>query len=144
MNTPIETEDYPVLYVLMRSDLPDYQPGKAMAQANHAGTQFMDEAVPLLQKSGPNAEFTDRFHQWTAEGDGFGTCVVLSATYPQVLARVAVALEMGFLSGVVLDPSYPIGDGHRTQHLPVQTCGWIFADSKQKGMPLLHDLRLFS
>ena len=36
----------PVLYILMRTDLNSMNPGKAMAQASHAGSAFANNAEP--------------------------------------------------------------------------------------------------
>ena len=40
----IETEVFPVLYILMRNDMKSMNPGKAMAQASHASNAFVNTA----------------------------------------------------------------------------------------------------
>ncbi len=112
---------YPALYVLMRTDLPDYVPGKAMAQANHAGTQFLHEA---FQTHG--TELPNDIKDWLDMGNGFGTCIVLGATYPEIRSCLTSALSFGIMHGMVFDPTYPIKDGDRTALTSIETCGWVF------------------
>lgn len=120
-----------ILYVLMRTDVPDYKPGKAMAQANHAGTQFLKYAGRRDDHS-----FRVHFNEWYDAADGFGICIVLACTYPQLLSRVEIAHNLGLVAGITHDPSYPIRDGHRIQHLPVDTCGFVFGRKSRCGLAL--------
>lgn len=115
------TDDPMILYVLMRSDVPDYQPGKAMAQANHAGTQFMKRAAQLTDHS-----FRVHFDEWFNAADGFGICIVLTCTSLQMKTRVAIAHHLGLVAYIVHDPSYPIRNGHEIIKAPVDTCGFVF------------------
>lgn len=137
-----EQDDKPILYVLMRNDLPDYQAGKCMAQANHAGTQFTIAMGYALgqPESCPNLE--KQFQRWANEAEWFGTCIVLGATYKEMETRLAYAGKLGHLFDIVLDETYPVRDGHEVQTLPVETCGWIFC-TKSEGDLLLGDLKLF-
>lgn len=105
--------EYPVLYILMRTDLPSMNPGKAMAQASHASNAFvfaMKEAredglhtfEPSLEPMGP------LFDAWQAEThQGFGTVLVLGVTEEQMQTAVDLAKRLGFASDTVLDPTYP-------------------------------------
>lgn len=136
-----DDNDGPILYVLMRSDAPDFMPGKAMAQANHAGTQFITEAGKFFGAGGTDNLTATYFRDWITEGDGFGTCVVLSVLYPQLISRLALAEAMGQFCGVVTDETYPVRDGHRMQTLEIDTCGWIFG-LKSELAPLLSELRM--
>ena len=54
------------LYVVVRNDLDSLNAGKAMAQTNHAGTQFLSQfkTYPKVVK------------EWLNEGKGFGTVIV--------------------------------------------------------------------
>lgn len=141
MNEP--ATDPMILYVLMRTDLPDYVPGKSMAQANHAGTQFMQEVGACVIVQGRDIPLVERFTEWADEAGGFGTCIVLGVTYPQLITRIALCDALGHLNGIVFDPTYPLRDGHQMQTLPVNTCGWVFG-RKSELDPALGDLRLFA
>lgn len=121
----MEDDNKPILYVLMRTDLPDYQPGKSMAQANHAGTAFVNDAG-LLFSGLPKHFLIPAFRTWINEGNGFGTCIVLGCTYAEMRYAVEMAELVDLLAGIVHDPTYPIRDGHMTQTLPVDTCAYIF------------------
>lgn len=124
-------EDILILYVLMRRDVPDFLSGKAMAQANHAGTMFMRDVArrdrETYRSAGPEFEdFFKDFDEWLTAGDGFGTCVVLSVASYEMRVSLAQAHLAGIQCGVVHDPSYPIRDGDQVQHLPVDTCAYLF------------------
>ena len=130
----------PVLYVLMRTDLPDYVPGKSMAQSNHAGTKF---CIDVGRKAPDNQILTHLFKEWTDQsGDGFGTCVVLGVTRKQMHYVLCLADIIGLWAGMVHDPSYPIVDGDLVNHMPVDTCGYVFG-RKHECARILRDLSLF-
>jgi len=107
------TETLPVLYILMRTDLPSMNPGKAMAQASHASNAFvfeMEEAMadglhtfePSLEPLGP------LFDAWkNTTRQGFGTVLVLGTTESQMGSVVDLAKDLGFASNTVNDPTYP-------------------------------------
>lgn len=123
-DTMIE-EDPMVCYVLMRTDLPDYLSGKSMAQSHHAGTHFMDAMRRLTVAQ---ARWTVPFEEWLAQGRGFGTTIVLGVTHREL--RELVMADHGeedrIVYGVVHDPSYPVRDGDLINHMPVNTCGYVF------------------
>lgn len=128
-----------ILYVLMRTDVPDFQPGKAMAQSNHAGTLFARNCSlldPIRHRSN-----LVHVHDWFDEGGGFGTCVVLEVTRRQMFEKMRQANLGGLLHGVVHDPSYPIRDGDTIQHLPVDTCAYVFG-RKDRCEPVTGSLKL--
>ena len=129
--TDVIDPDPMVLYVLMRNDVPDYKPGKAMAQANHAGTQFIKYANRLTDHS-----FRVHFDEWNEAADGFGICIVLTCTYRELISRTEIARNLGLVAAIVHDPSYPVRDGHRMQHLPVDTCGFVFGRKSRCSLPL--------
>lgn len=126
-----------VLYVLMRTDLLDFSPGKGMAQANHAGTQFIKRAALLTDHS-----FRCHFEEWFDAADGFGICVVLGVTRRQLFERIETAHGLGLCASIVHDPSYPMRDGDLIQHLPVDTCGFVFG-RKSRCQLALGGLSLF-
>lgn len=129
----------PTHFVLMRTDLPDYQPGKSMAQANHAGTAMVVDAI---MKDHPHRK---QFLTWLAEGGGgFGTCIVKGVTHREMRAALATAHHLGLISGPVVDPEYPIRDGDRVTFARVTTCGYVFGprarcDLAVGDLPLFRD-----
>ncbi len=118
----------PVLYILMRTDLDSMNPGKAMAQASHAGSTFVHNAEP-----GYNVD-EELFNAWQKEtSQGFGTVLVLGVTEVQMRTAVAVAESFGvdkFPCEIIHDPTYPLQDGDTTHFIPVDTCGYIFGDKE--------------
>tara|TARA_B100000003_G_scaffold206989_1_gene223568 strand:+ start:836 stop:1243 length:408 start_codon:yes stop_codon:yes gene_type:complete len=118
----------PVLYILMRTDLASMNPGKAMAQASHAGSTFVRNAEP-----GYNVD-EELFNAWQNEtSQGFGTVLVLGVTEVQMRTAVAVAESFGvdkFPCEIIHDPTYPLQDGDTTHFIPVDTCGYIFGDKE--------------
>ncbi len=130
-----------ILYVLMRTDLPDYKSGKSMAQANHAGTLFSRNCAKLDPTK--HRSNLGHVHEWFEEGQGFGICVVLAVTRRQMFEKMQLAHLGGLLHDVVHDPSYPVRDGDIMQHLPVDTCAYIFG-RKSRCEPITGALRLFA
>ena len=118
----------PVLYILMRTDLDSMNPGKAMAQASHAGSTFVHNAEP-----GYNVD-EELFNAWQKETpQGFGTVLVLGVTEVQMRTAVEVAESFGvdkFPCEIIHDPTYPLQDGDTTHFIPVDTCGYIFGDKE--------------
>lgn len=111
----------PTHFVLMRTDLPDYLPGKSMAQANHAGTLMYTD---VLLKDHP---YRTQFLQWLEEGGGgFGTCIVKGVTHRQLRDHISLAHHLGLIAGPVVDPEYPIRDGDMVTYARVTTCGYVF------------------
>jgi len=150
-------EEFPVLYILMRTDLPSMNPGKAMAQASHASNAFvhmMDtgDKEYLGEKLSKSDEL---FNKWTNEtSQGFGTVLVLGVTEAQMRTANLVADKLGFVADIVTDPTYPafldkeavniddvrwtspcIPAGDKTVTFRMEdTCGFIFGD---KNDPML-------
>jgi peptidyl-tRNA hydrolase len=87
----------PILYILMRNDLPSMNAGKAMAQASHASNAFWHE---YSQRKEVKA--------WAkSTKQGFGTVLVLSASYLGIIDAIGAARKAGLAASVVDDPSYP-------------------------------------
>ncbi len=126
-----QVEDPLFHYVLMRQDVPDYLSGKAMAQANHAGTKMVMDAL-----SSGDYDLVELVNQWGAEGGGFGTCIVLGVTAPEMRQAVTLGKLMGLHAGIVHDPSYPLRDGEKIQTIPLDTCGFLFG-SKSDCAPIV-------
>ena len=125
----------PVLYILMRTDLNSMNPGKAMAQASHAGSVFVSNAEP-----GYNVD-EELFNAWQeSTTQGFGTVLVLGVNEAQMRTAVEVAESFGvdkFPCDIIHDPTYPLQDGDTTHFIPVDTCGYIFGD---KDDPVLQSI----
>ncbi len=119
-------------YVLMRTDVPDPLNGKMAAQSHHAGTKMVMQAY-----QSKNFEMIERLEEWADDTqDGFGTCIVLGVTAPEMYQATSLATLMGLDTGIVLDPTYPIRDGRDIQTLPIKTCAYVFG-RKSKCFPIL-------
>lgn len=109
------------LYILMRTDLASLNPGKAMAQANHAygALKYVIRKAPKVHK---------HYLQWMGKTEQeYGTTIVLGGNKGEIEA--ALALVKGYntlVSGWVHDPTYPILDGEVTHLLPMDTCAFVF------------------
>ena len=147
------TEAFPVLYILMRTDLASMNAGKGMAQASHASNAFVFaelkkmlsspwKSVKDFYKVFIKGEMKDAslFIQWVhSTTQGFGTVLVLGVNEIEMRTAVDVAASLGNVrepgvSGIVHDPTYPLVDGDFCHFLPLDTCGYIFGD---KNDPML-------
>ena len=97
------------MVVIMRSDLIDLNPGKAVAQGTHAANMCIGQAYERFSRVSVNGEelgnLADEWEEQTP--DSFGICVVLSGTYNQIDDVCDRAFEKGIHQGTVIDPSYP-------------------------------------
>ena len=119
-------EQFPVLYVLMRTDLASMNAGKGMAQSHHCGSAF---AKHMEKNKDP------LYEKWFSETpQGFGTVLVLAVNEQQMRQAAKTAEMLQFVAGVVHDPTYPLRDGDTTHFLPVDTCAYVFGD---KNDPML-------
>jgi len=121
----------PTLYIIMRSDLPDCNPGKGMAAAAHAQADF-NAYINQLGWKQTEAEDADRikalsntledYRNWCNECN-FGRTIVLSAD-KDTLNNISI---YGNHSGKTLDPTYPwknfYGELQITKEI---TCAWAF------------------
>ena len=85
-----------VLYILMRTDLPSMNAGKAMAQASHASNQFIHHHRRSLSTEG-----------WAEKSTGFGTVLVLGATYSELNSIITNTQNDQVVSDRVVDTTYP-------------------------------------
>ncbi len=150
---------YPVLYILMRTDLPSMNTGKGFAQASHAAHAFShDMLVGKFPNSNAIANNDSLFRMWKATTpQGFGTVLVLGVNEREMRSAVEVAQALYIVSGVVHDPTYPVrippelgmalvdvdvehdsdvtvGDGFGYATIPLDTCAYVFG---LKGDPML-------
>lgn len=114
------------LYILMRTDMASLNPGKAVAQGSHAANLF-ERDVRELRKDFPHAPNVMAYDAWAADR-GFGTAITLSVNGVQLTSLIEQAKEMGCISGVCTDPTYPLRDGDVTHLLRLDTCGYIFGN----------------
>lgn len=146
-------EAYPVLYILMRSDLNSLNAGKAMAQAGHAANAMVHE----IRRSGavPSKYITNLLNKWEGSTtQGFGTCLVLDCHNQQIMVEVLRALRSvvesrgakhgEVVSGILNDPTYPVRDGDVTHFISVNTCAYAFFDKNDEALQhQLSDLDLY-
>ena len=113
------TEQFPVLYILARTDLPSMNAGKLAAQASHASNAFINEVINMetdltddQYHTDPRVDMIDEqvklARKWQAETpQAFGTVLVLAVTEDQMRAAVQVAQAVGLIADTVNDPTYP-------------------------------------
>jgi hypothetical protein len=107
----------PRLYIIMREDLWDMNPGKGMAQAAHAQADF-DSYV----NGRPEAEFYSAVQAWK-EDRSFGTTLVLSAT----LKEMDDICDNVMFRAMTTDPTYPYRNWYGKVFVREEiTCMWAF------------------
>ena len=100
----MEDFDKGILYIIMRTDLPSLNPGKAMAQASHASSMLVSN------KDNYDKNMRKLIDNWINEGNGFGTTVVMETPHPLDITQ---AISRAMLSGIkmisdsVVDDTYP-------------------------------------
>lgn len=130
-------KNQPVLYILMRTDMASMNPGKAMAQANHAYG-----ALKKALRTYPARSPVDLYMEWQKQTDqDFGTTITLGGTESDI--ENAVTFSQNFLSpnvaaGWVHDPTYPLIDGDTLHLIPVRTCAFIFGKKEDCSGVLAH------
>lgn len=139
---------YPVLYILMRSDMASMNPGKGMAQATHAANQFTFEMEQHLDDSRRSLESlfapqsAEDYDSWR-EDRGFGTVIVLDCHNENNLCHaISKSISEGYAAGITHDPSYPVRDGEVIHLVPVNTCGYVFVPNKDDPPSSLRDFNL--
>lgn len=116
----------PTLYIVMRKDLYDNNPGKMMAQAAHAQAEFDNYSEDTYTEH----DFRSAHLEW-CESRNFGTTVVLSATLAEI-QWINSNVEHG---GLVEDPTYPFRDYYGNVHTNSEiTCSWVFAVDQEDSL----------
>ena len=129
-------ESFPVLYILMRTDLDSMNSGKGMAQASHASNAFVKAMQPDMTKAVIKVDHL--FNKWEDEtSQGFGTVLVLGVNELEMRTAVTMTSRLGFAADVIHDPTYPVRDGEICHTLPLDTCAYVFGD---KNDPVLSAL----
>jgi len=119
----------PTLYIIMRRDIPDMNPGKAMAQASHATSDFHRyESVWGIPT----------YDEWTEERS-FGRVILLSAD----LDVLKSLIDTHSISGITMDPTYPWRNYYYDTMLTKEyTCAWVYVDDKNPASEELMSLNL--
>ena len=126
-----------VLYILMRTDLDSMNPGKAMAQANHAYGALKYAIRSKLHRQSAYVEWMDQTPQ------EFGTTIVLGGTKAEIdFALRLCKTDRNLIHGWVHDPTYPVQDGDVTHLIPLDTCAFIFG-SKHDCRTIVASMRLY-
>lgn len=107
----MNNEEY-VLYILMRTDLPSMNAGKAMAQASHASNKFVfDIKNKNVNSLSEQAELLyGQAKLWQYQTDqGFGTVLVLGCELNDIENLLALGQMplSNYFCGEVVDPTYP-------------------------------------
>lgn len=149
----------PVLYILMRTDLPSMNAGKAMAQASHASNAFVHRKE---NKGTANETVNKAYDLWKNEtGQGFGTVLVLGCNREELTAIIDNVKGVNDVMGEeVIDPTYPYqvtgeianllnpdmpiykGDGLFVLTRQEITCGYVFGDKEGSAGALVGKLKL--
>lgn len=104
------------LYIVMREDLWDMNPGKGMSQSAHAQAEF-DEYV---ENNYTDDDFRSAHIAW-CEDRNFGVTLVLSAAKTEWM-QISLGVEH---YGYVNDPTYPYRNYYAT-------CMWVFATTEEE------------
>lgn len=102
----VESSDYPVLYVFVRTDLQSMNPGKSQAHSGHAANAFIYTNVIEKMQAGDKIK-PNIWHWMQSTGQGFGTQINLKAPWDEVLRVVAIAQEQNIAADIITDPTYP-------------------------------------
>jgi hypothetical protein len=113
------------LYIVMREDLWDMNPGKAMAQAAHAQALF--DAYDVA-----HAGCLEAYCEWRGDGEnclGFGVTLVLAAPKSEWTDITFGVRHFGY----VTDPTYPYRNHYgKVFTASEDTCMWVFATIEQE------------
>lgn len=116
----------PKLYIIMRRDIQDMNPGKAMAQAAHAQADFL-AWVGSLDPVQHQAVLVDVIN-WR-EDRSFGVTLVMHETEDTIRTIV----DRTDFSGLTFDPTYPwrnfYGEVFTSHEL---TSSWVFVCDSSK------------
>ena len=115
-------DDTLVLYILMRTDLDSLNPGKAMAQANHAFGALKNRIRSNLVRQ------KDYIAWQETTAQDFGTVIVLGGNEGGIQAALddIHRLKLPVVAGWVHDLTYPVRDGEVTHLIPLNTCAFVF------------------
>lgn len=119
----------PTFYILIRRDLHDYNPGKAMAQAAHAQAMFDFTISEYLLRfpDGDERSVVTAWKRWKQDNGAFGRTVVVHADL-ETIYDVCAQHKRDYC-GIVVDPSYPWKNWYgETLYTSEVTAGYILVD----------------
>lgn len=120
-----QNEFEPRMYIVMREDLWDMNPGKGMAQAAHAQADF---DAYIYRALADDPECVEAFKNWCKDRN-FGVTLVLSAPKTEWMDISLSAQHYGY----VVDPSYPWRNYYgKTFTTEEDTCMWVFAITEEE------------
>ena len=116
----------PRLYIVMREDLWDMNPGKGMAQAAHAQADFSAYQSSLVNRDGD--EFWRAMSVWREDRE-FGTTLVLHEPM-DTMSKISMNVAHW---GFVTDPTYPYRNYYGKVFVRSEvTCMWAFVYTEQE------------
>ena len=123
--------DTGTLYILVRTDLEDfYTAGKIAAQVAHAANVFQNDVIGLKTGDAEMDAHLDLAADWFKQASGFGRTIVLNGgTVSEMVAVTEQAIEDGFPSSPIIDPTFPRDDGTAE---PMMTCTYIFTGCREE------------
>jgi len=128
----------PTLYILMRTDIADMNPGKAIAQGSHATSDFEKWIRGIRAQPDQYGELIAEYDRWR-EDRSFGRVIVLEATLDQM---VTVVQENCF-AGMTVDPTYPYRNWYGDLFVAEEvTCAWCFICDQTLPSDSLRELKL--
>jgi hypothetical protein len=115
-------------------------PGKGMAQASHASNAFVHHYHRFAQEfnarpvnTGEANRHIKGFNEWeNSTSQGFGTVLTLEARGAEIWPTIDLLKALGYIAGVVHDPTYPLVDGEVVHHIPIDTCAYVFVPNKEE------------
>ena len=116
-----------VVYLLSRSDMKTMTAGKELAHANHAGVQ-------MTAKYFKHKDVQEYINQGLDQGaDHFNTTITLEAPLKQIKSIVTKAKKIGYVSDLVIDPTYPYFSHDGVVCIGKElTMGWLLGDKNDK------------
>jgi len=112
----------PILYIIMRSDISDMNPGKLAAQAAHVASDF-EMWVKFIESQDGYGELLGEIHKWREGASTCGTTICLSATREEIQDTVKKVC----FSREFVDPTYPWENWYGESFLSSEMTGaWVF------------------
>lgn len=131
----------PTLYIIMRADLPDMNPGKMAAQASHATDDFnawQKHVESTHLHEGADNLLVSELAVWK-EDRNFGRCIVLSGT----LKEMEEVVSTNDFAGLTTDPTYPWRNWFGRLFLTEEiTAAWCFICDETTPSEALAKLKL--
>lgn len=137
------------LYIIMRRDLYDMNPGKAIAQGGHAVSEFESD-IKNLGSSGYyfpfESEMESGYQNWRDQSSSglFGTKIVLWATREQMdnIIHNIIPSQKPTISGEVVDDTYPYRNWQGEVYTREETTCWYVFGWCQEICDSLKDLEM--